>query len=248
MTKNLLKMLPLLIGGTMFSQFSTGIVNLPTTAMTIKIDVNTTDVMMTLTGSSSVWLGVGFSADGMASGSDGFIYNSTANRDYVFNGVGVAPTADPAQNWTEQSNTVTGGVRTLVVKRTLAGGTGDFVFTNAAGSIPIFYGKGTSNNLAYHGAGNKDFATLTLTPSLAVDDAAMAGNKVSLYPNPVKDVLNFTNEDKIKSVKIFDATGKQLPSQKSVSNLNVSTLGKGVYFVEVEKKDGTIIYEKFIKN
>lgn len=248
MTKDLLKMLPLLIGGTMFSQFSTGVVSLPTTAMTIKIDVNATDVTMTLTGSSTVWLGVGFSAEGMASGADGFIYNSTANRDYMFNGIGVTPSADPAQNWTEQSNTVAGGVRTLVVKRTLAGGAGDFAFTNATGSIPIFYGKGTALNLAYHGGGNKDFATLTLSPSLAVDDSAFAANKVTLYPNPVKDVLNFTNADKIKSVRIFDATGKQLPVQKSVSNLNVSTLGKGVYFVEVEKLDGTIAYEKFIKN
>ena len=248
MTKNLLKMLPLLIGGTMFSQFSTGIVNLPTTAMTIKIDVNSTDVTMTLTGSSTAWLGVGFSPDGMAAGADGFIYNSTANRDYMFNGIGVTPSADPAQNWTEQSNTVASGVRTLVVKRTLAGGAGDKLFTNAAGTIDIFYGKGTSTSLAYHGAGNKDFATLTLSPTLAVDDSNLVANKVSLYPNPVKDVLNFTNADKIKAVRIFDTTGKQIPATKNVSNLNVSALGKGVYFVEVEKLDGTISYEKFIKN
>lgn len=248
MTKNLLKMLPLLIGGTMFSQFSTGVVNLPTTAMTIKIDVNATDVTMTLTGSSTAWLGVGFSPDGMAAGADGFIYNSTASRDYMFNGIGVTPSADPVQNWTEQSNTVAGSIRTLVVKRTLAGGAGDKAFTNAAGTIDIFYGKGTSTSLAYHGAGNKDFATLTLSPSLAVDDTTLSANKVSLYPNPVKDVLNFTNAEKIKAVRIFDASGKQIPAQKNISNMNVSALSKGTYFVEVEKLDGTIAYEKFIKN
>ncbi|WP_379968637.1 T9SS type A sorting domain-containing protein [Epilithonimonas sp. UC225_85] len=248
MTKNLLKMIPLLIGGTMFSQFSTGVVSLPTTAMTIKIDVDPTNVTMTLTGSSTAWLGVGFGPDGMAAGTDGFIYNSSANRDYMFNGIGVTPSADAAQNWTEQSNTVASGVRTLVVKRTLAGGSGDKAFTNAAGTLDIFYGKGTSTNLAYHGAGNKDFATLTFSPSLAVDESSLAANKVTIYPNPVKDVLSFTNADKIKSVRIFDAAGKQLPVQKSVSNLNVSTLVKGVYFVEVEKLDGTVAYEKFIKN
>ncbi|MCD9856235.1 T9SS type A sorting domain-containing protein [Epilithonimonas sp. JDS] len=246
MTTNLLKMLPLLIGGTMFSQFSTGVVSLPTTAMTIKIDVNATDVTMTLTGSSTSYLGIGFGSSGMQSGADGFIYNSSANRDYTFSGIGVTPAADAVQNWTEQSNTVASGIRTLVVKRTLAGGAGDHVFTNAAGSVPIFYARGNALGLAYHAA--RDYATLTLSPSLAVDESALAANKVSLYPNPVQDVLNFTNADKIKSVKIFDATGKQLPSQKGVSNLNVSTLGKGVYFVEVEKMDGTIAYEKFIKN
>lgn len=239
-------MLPLLIGGTMFSQFSTGVVSLPTAAMTIKIDVNATDVTMTLTGSSTSYLGIGFGSDGMQSGADGFIYNSSASRDYTFSGIGVTPSADAVQNWTEQSNTVASGVRTLVVKRTLAGGAGDHAFTNAAGSVPIFYARGNALNLAFHAA--RDYATLTLSPSLAVDESALAANKVSLYPNPVQDVLNFTNADKIKSVKIFDAAGKQLPNQKGVSNLNVLTLSKGVYFVEVEKLDGTIAYEKFIKN
>lgn len=246
MAKNLLKMFPLLIGGTMFSQFSTGIVNLPTTAMTIKIDVDPTNVTMTLTGSSTAWLGVGFGSAGMATGADGFIYNSTTSRDYVFNGIGVTPSADAVQNWTEQSNTVASGVRTLVVKRTLAGGAGDHAFSNSAGSVPVFYARGASLDLTSHVA--RDYATLTLSPALAVDDLSLTTNKVSLYPNPVKDVLNFTNTDKIKSIKIFDATGKQMPATKNVSNLNVSSLGKGVYFVEVEKLDGTIDYEKFIKN
>ena len=241
-------MLPLLIGGAMFSQFSTGVVSLPTTAMTVKIDVNATDVTMTVTGSSASWMGIGFGADGMQSGADGFIYNATPNRDYTFSGIGITPSADAAQNWTEQSNTVAGSVRTLVVKRTLAGGSGDFAFTNAAGTMPIFYARGGSTTLANHGGGNRDYATLTFSPVLAVNDASLTANKVSLYPNPVKDVLNFTNAEKIKSVRIFDATGKEWAGQKSVVSINVSALAKGVYFVEVEKLDGTTAYEKFIKN
>jgi|GEM_PF-4035728 len=44
---------------------------------------------------------------------------------------------------------------------------------------------------------NKDYATLTLSPSLAVDNANASAKKVGDYPNPVKDVLNLTNSDKI---------------------------------------------------
>jgi hypothetical protein len=83
---------------------------------------------------------------------------------------------------------------------------------------------------------------------LAVEDAGSAASKVSLFPNPVKDILNFTNADKIKSVKIFDSTGRQMPAQNQVSNLNVTAFSKGIYFVEIEKLDGTKTYEKFIKN
>ncbi|MFC4164354.1 T9SS type A sorting domain-containing protein [Epilithonimonas zeae] len=246
--KNLLLGIPLFMSGMFFSQFSTGMVSLPTTSMSVKIDVDATNVTMTLTGSSTSWLGIGFSDEGMKSGADGFIYNSSADRDYTFNGVGVAPSADAVQNWTELSNIVASGIRTLVVRRTLAGGAGDYAFTNAAGSLPIFYGKGTSTALAYHGVGNKDFATLTFSPALAVDDVNSSAKKIGVYPNPVNDVLNFTNADKISSVKIYDSTGKQVVSQKSVVSLDVSQLMKGVYFIEFENIDGSKSYEKLIKN
>lgn len=241
-------MLPLLIGGTMFSQFSTGVVSLPTTAMTIKIDTDATNVTMTLTGSSTAWLGVGFGSEGMAAGADGFIYNSTANRDYTFNGVGITPSADAVQNWTEVSNTVASGTRTLVVRRTLAGGAGDFAFTNSAGTLPIFYAKGAALALANHGSGNRDFATLTLLPSLAVDDTNAFTKKIGVYPNPVKDVLNLSNSDKANSLKIYDSTGKQVLSQKSAATIDVSQLMKGIYFIEFENIDGSKSYEKIIKN
>ena len=246
--KNLLLCIPLFISGMVFSQFSTGTVNLPTTSMSVKIDVDATNVTMTLTGSSTAWLGIGFGNDGMASGADGFIYNSSANRDYIFNGIGIAPSADAAQNWTEISNTVASGTRTLVVRRTLAGGNGDFVFTNSAGTIPVFYAKGSSLNLGNHGGGNRDYATLTLSPSLAVDETGASAKKIGVYPNPVKEILNFTNADKISSVKIYDSTGKQVMNQKTSASLNVSQLMKGVYFIEFENLDGSKSYEKLIKN
>ncbi len=248
MAKNLLKMLPLLIGGTMFSQFSTGTVTLPATAMTIKIDTDATNVTMTLAGSSTAWLGVGFGSDGMASGADGFIYNSTANRDYMFNGVGLTPSADAAQNWTELSNTVTSGKRTLIVRRTLAGGAGDFGFTNSAGSLPIFYAKGTSLTLANHGGVNRDFATLTLSPSLAVDDLNTSAKKVGIYPNPVNNILNLSNSDNVNAIKIYDATGKQVLSQRAAATIDVSQLQKGIYYIEFENVDGLRSFEKIIKN
>ena len=247
--KNLLLGIPLLVSGMLFSQYSTGTVSLPTTSMSVKIDVDATNVTMTLTGSSTSWLGIGFSDEGMKAGADGFIYNSSANRDYTFNGVGVTPSADAAQNWTELSNTVASGTRTLVVRRTLAGGAGDFAFTNSAGTLPIFYGKGTSTSLAYHGAGNKDYATLTFSPTLiAVDETNSSAKKIGVYPNPVKDVLNLSNSDKANSLKIYDSTGKQVLSQKSAATIDVSQLTKGVYFIEFEKSDGSKSYEKIIKN
>lgn len=237
----------LFLGSLVSAQFSSGIVSLPAASMTVKVDVNASNVTMTLTGDSNAMLGIGFGSDGMADGSDGYIYNSGANRDYTFSGLGVTPSADAAQDWTQVSNTVAGSSRTIVAQRTLAGGPGDFVFSNAAGSVSIFYAARAGNlALGYHGA-NRDYATLVMTPSLAVDDIGSL-SKVSIYPNPVKDELNFTNSDKISSVKIYDANGKLIRSQKlEGQKISVSELNSGVYFIEIQKADGTVSYEKVIK-
>ncbi len=106
--------------------------------MTVKLDTTPTGVTMTVTGDSNSMLGLGFGSTGMAAGADGFIYNSSANRDYSFSGVPNTPTADTSQDWTETSNTVSGSTRTIVATRSLSGGAGDFAIPNAPGTINIF--------------------------------------------------------------------------------------------------------------
>ncbi|MCS3871483.1 hypothetical protein J3D55_004399 [Chryseobacterium ginsenosidimutans] len=102
--------------------FSSGTVSLGSTGMTVKLNTSTTLATITVTGADTSYLGIGFGNSGMASGADGFIYNSSANRDYTFSGVGVTPSADASQDWTQTSNTTAGGIRTVVATRSLAGG------------------------------------------------------------------------------------------------------------------------------
>ncbi|NIF03920.1 T9SS type A sorting domain-containing protein [Chryseobacterium sp. Tr-659] len=237
-----------------WAQFSSGTVNLPTASMTVKLDTTPTGVTMTLTGDSNSMLGIGFGGNGvnsggMANGSDGFIYNSSANRDYTFIGM-TAPNADAAQDWTETSNTVSGSTRTIVATRSLAGGTGDFAIPNAAGSINIFYARRSGNQaLGYHG-GNRDYATLTMTASttLGTGEVVADSKKVSLYPNPAKTAVSFKNFDKIKSIDIYEGSGRKVktvtPDRESI---NVEDLKSGNYYLEIQLKDGSVSYEKLIK-
>ncbi len=232
-----------------YSQVNTGTVSLPTAGMTVKFDVDATNVTMTLTGDSSSMLGIGFGEAGlgMTEGYDGYIYNTTANRDYTFNGVGATPSADAAQNWSQVSNTVSGTIRTIVATRTLAGGAEDFAFSNLPVPIAIFYSRraGTTS-LGYHGA-LRDYAALVLTPTLATNENNLK-NQVSVFPNPTKDVVSFTNSDKIKTLKVYDSNGKLVLSPKSVMDkLDVSKLTQGFYFIEFELVDGSRKFEKIIK-
>lgn len=232
----------------MNAQFTSGVVPLGTTGMTVKLDTTPTQVTITLTGPSNTYLGIGSGDEGMAEGADGFIYNNTPNRDYTFNGIGVPPDPDASQDWTIVSETVSGTTRTVVAHRTLAGGAGDVLIPNAAGPMQIFYAKGGSLTIAQHSGSNRGYATLTMTPLLGVADVDSA-KAFMIYPNPVKEVINFKNVENIDAVSIMDQSGRMVVPKTAIQqSMNVSRLKPGVYFVEVLDKSGNTTYQKIIKN
>jgi hypothetical protein len=246
--KKTLLALSLALANLAWAQFSSGTVNLPATSMTVKLDTTPSGVTITVTGDSNSMMGIGFGTVGMAPGSDGFIYNSSANRDYTFIGM-TTPNADAAQDWTETSNTVSGSTRTVVATRSLTGGTGDFAIANAAGTINIFYSrKSGGTSLGYHDAG-RGYATLTMTAAtLSTNEIAANSKKINLYPNPAKSTVNFKNADKIKSVDIFEASGRKVLSVKPEGeSINIENLRSGSYYLEIQLKDGSTSYEKLIK-
>jgi len=245
--KKVLLLANLALAPLMWAQFSSGTVVLPSAGMSVKLDTNATTVTLTLVGDSNSMMGIGFGNVGMASGSDGFIYNSSANRDYTFTGM-TTPTADASQDWTQTSNTVSGSTRTVVATRSLNGGTGDFAIPNAAGSINIFYARTAgSQNLGYHG-GSRGYATLTFGATLGTAETALANKKVMLYPNPAKESVSFKNADKIKSIAIYEATGRKVKTLiVDGENININDLKAGNYYFEMTLKDGTTSYQQLIK-
>lgn len=250
--KKVLLALSFALTGTVMAQFSSGTVNLPTSGtpiMTIKLETNPTTATLTLTGDSNSMLGIGFGnvGTGMENGADGFIYNSTANRDYTFAGF-TAPNADVSQDWTEVSNTVSGTTRTVVATRSLSGGSGDFVIPNAAGDINIYYARRLGNQvIGYHGS-DRDYATLNMAGTLGINDVSVDNKKVVLYPNPAKEMVSFKNADQIKSVDMYDSTGRKVRSAEvRGGNISLSDLKSGTYYFEILLKDGRLSYEKLIK-
>lgn len=250
--KKVLLTLSLLMVNFAWAQFSSGTVSLGTTGMTVKLDTSPTLVTITLTGSDASYLGIGFGnvGSGMAVGSDGFIYNSSASRDYTFGGL-TTPTADAVQDWTQTSNTAAGGIRTVVATRSLVGGAGDTAIANSVGNINIFFAKGTGIALSsgYHGAGNRGYATLAMTAAtLGTSDLIADSKKIILYPNPAKETVNFKNADKIKSIDIYESIGRKVKSVKiDGDHMDVTDLKTGSYYLEITLKDGSLSYEKLIK-
>ena len=75
-------------------------------------------------------------------------------------------------------------------------------------------------------------------------------NDFTIYPNPVKNTLfiqNKTNSHQVKQVRIYNGVGKELIKTEFSTEINVSALPKGIYFLELKLEKDTILQYKIIK-
>lgn len=101
----------------------------------------------------------------------------------------------------------------------------------------------------YYGAGRVNaFNALSFVQSLS-NENFMTNEDIIIYPNPVKETLNFKyldNPDKF-NVSIYDITGRLVKEYHKVNNsIDVSQLKNGVYIVSISYDKNKII-KKFIK-
>jgi len=83
-----------------------------------------------------------------------------------------------------------------------------------------------------------------LFETLSTDDFETTA--LSIYPNPVKDLLNFAGLENDFTVKVYNIIGQQILSQRiaaSTNSLNISELSQGLYTVRINDTFTT----KFIK-
>ena len=77
-------------------------------------------------------------------------------------------------------------------------------------------------------------------------------SKLSVYPNPVQDVLRFklANNLKVESIELYDMTGKKINTvnARATDGVNVANFSKGTYILKVKGSDGNVYIQKVLKN
>jgi hypothetical protein len=68
---------------------------------------------------------------------------------------------------------------------------------------------------------------------------------ISFFPNPVQTSLNFNTSDK-KGYKIRNSLGVAVLEGECEEKIDLSTLPKGIYFIELQSKNQTSHF-KFLK-
>lgn len=236
---------------------STGVVTLPVSGMTAKLDLNNSNstATLTLSGPSDRWFALQFgefvSGDGMSAGEDVVYYNGTTLIDAVHNGIGSAPSTD-TNNWTVTSNTTNLGTRTIVATRAFnTGNANDFTFVYANSTIDFACAKmgSASFTLAYHGGTNRGYAIdVPINTALSTNEFSWK-KALSIYPNPSSSSFNLQTEEIIKTVTIYDATGNKVASFENPNkSLDFSTFAEGVYFAEIRNNNNETVIKKMVKS
>lgn len=114
---------------------------------------------------------------------------------------------------------------------------GKLGFLNASTGWCGFYGDA---------AGTEGIFKLNGNLSLAVSEAGLKSS-LKVSPNPAVDVIKVTSDKEIKSVTIYDLSGKKVQSYKDASQVNVASLAKGTYVLQVYYGNNSVENTKLIK-
>lgn len=89
-----------------------------------------------------------------------------------------------------------------------------------------------------------DSLPVYLATSEVGTESKKGNTDIQIYPNPVSEYfsIKLKENDKLETVKIFDASGKLVKdSIYNITNINVAELSSGIYFVKVKTNKGNYL-------
>ncbi|TLX70658.1 DNRLRE domain-containing protein [Labilibacter sediminis] len=153
------------------------------------------------------------------------------NLEVPVNDANVTVTFTGAVNETVSGITGSDGTVTLISTAT---GKGNFSFDVCVDNV-------THNSLIYDAASNDISCNQLKTATLAEMEESV--EIVTIYPNPVNDILYFKNADSIQSISIFNSQGKLVVSVlQNTEFIDLSSYPSGMYTILLSSEN-----EHFIK-
>lgn len=132
-------------------------------------------------------------------------------------------------------------------------GTRAYIWTKTPSANPNFYryvylGTAASSTTGF-GGDSKSYGysvrCVNKAKNLGVD-LVQKVNDIKISPNPTDKYINIQSAQEVSKVKIINTSG-QIVLETTTSNINVEKFSPGVYFMNIELKNGTTENKKFIK-
>lgn len=123
--------------------------------------------------------------------------------------------------------------------------TGDYdvwIPNNLSLNAKYITGWGVNPNIGEWG----EIFTFRLEMPDMLGHAEVGANISTVYPNPVIDILNIQSEETIDNVGVYNISGQLLIDRKSpngISQIDLSALSSGIYFVKIQANQQTKIHK-----
>ena len=76
---------------------------------------------------------------------------------------------------------------------------------------------------------------------LGVEDVDASLSKISIYPNPATDFINFQSKAMIEEIQVFNLSGQMVLTSKQTGNsiqVNIANLPSGIYLAKIKSAQG----------
>ena len=124
-------------------------------------------------------------------------------------------------------------------------GLGNSYFQNGFGGNGL---SSISKEMVYVKKGNQTWGT-PLNLSVGIDEENLASNSFKPYPNPVNNLLYIKNIEQLDFILLYDKSGRLIREiNHPQTEINVSDLSNGIYFLKLQTKTGNQSNQMFIKH
>jgi hypothetical protein len=124
---------------------------------------------------------------------------------------------------------------------------------NKMGDYYDMVSDSTGAHLAWSGTlnGEEDVYYSHIIPNIPTAINEISGNtSFSIFPNPTNGVFVVTSDAKLSQIEIYNMLGEKVYA-KTCSNakteINISSLVAGIYFLKIVKHDGSSAVKKLIR-
>ena len=71
---------------------------------------------------------------------------------------------------------------------------------------------------------------------------------VTIYPNPVKNILNIKMIPNVKRIEVFNLLAQKVLEQWNTNSINIEKIKKGVYIIKIYDFNNNVSTKKIIKD
>ena len=121
-------------------------------------------------------------------------------------------------------------------------------WTGNLSQLELYIRNDDTNANSTNGAFTIDYINFYYDSSLGLKDVNLPDeNIISLFPNPVSDILSIKSRLGIKRLSVFNLLGQKVMVKEKTNSLNIDKLKPGAYILKIVEKNDFVSTKKFIK-